>query len=543
MVRRWVWSVVICVALAAPLALLVLLLTVPTLDLRLHAPTGHFFIVSVATLASALIGLLLLIWVDSIRSTQTVFLGLGFVAVAVIFATHGLSTPGFIVGGAMAAPEGASELGGYDYGYAAPAAETAVDDHQEPFAVIVSAGLSQLVGAMFILLSGLPAGLPGIRATTRVRASFLPATLTALVAYFVVAMFMPSWLRFVPTAGWWNWAVMGVTLAMLAYATWRYWRVWRLTSFAGQLGTVMALVLLMETQISMHLGEVWHASWWLYHGLMLAAFLVLLGGWLAEARRAHSLLLFPRSLALRDGISRVHVARPDTLEALEIAVATKDTYTGEHMGRVAEYATALGEALALDKETLRRIDLAGRIHDVGKIAIPDAVLLKPGRLTEKEFEQVKHHAERGERIARASRALREVAPIVRAHHERFSGGGYPDGIAGDAIPLEARVISVVDTFDALSSPRVYRAARPLEEALAELERVAATQLDPEVVRAFLITSFSTATSTSVGEPPEGGRGRGAGDRRVGLVLIVSGGAGACWRGGIAQSKSRSTLPS
>jgi len=113
------------------------------------------------------------------------------------------------------------------------------------------------------------------------------------------------------------------------------------------------------------------------------------------------------------------------------------------------------------------------------------VLLKPGRLTEEEFEQIKHHAERGERIARASGALREVAPIVRAHHERFTGGGYPDGIAGDAIPLEARIISVVDTFDALSSPGVYRAARPLEEALAELERVAATQLDPDVVRAFL----------------------------------------------------------
>ncbi len=256
-------------------------------------------------------------------------------AVAIIFATHGLSTPGFIVGGgAVAAPEGASELG--FYGYAAPAGETAADDHQEPFAVIVSAGLSQLVGAMFILLSVLPAGLPGIRSTTRVRGWFLPATLTALVGYFVVAMFMPSWLRFVPTAGWWNWAVMGVTLAMLGYATWRYWRVWRLTSFAGQLGTVMALVLLMETQISMHLGEVWHASWWLYHGLMLAAFLVLLGGWLVEARRAHSLLLFPRSLALRDGISRVHVARPETLE---IAVATKDTYTRDHMGRAGSGST------------------------------------------------------------------------------------------------------------------------------------------------------------------------------------------------------------
>ena len=475
----------LCVALAAPMVALVVLLNSPSLDARIHAPTGHFYIVSAATLASAVIAVLLLVWVDSVRTTQTVFLGLGFAAIAVIFATHGLSTPGFIVGGHEAAPEALAELSGYDYGYAGSAGTAATGDHEEPFAVIVSAGLSQLVGAAFILLSVLPSSLPVLRTPTRVSLLVVPVALTALAAYFAVAMFQPSWLGVLPRSETWNASLMVATLSMLGYATWRYWQAWRLTNFAGQLGTVAALVLLMQTQVSMHYGNLWQLSWWLYHGLMLAAFLVLLGGWLIEARRARSLLLFPRALALRGGISRVHVARPETIEALERAVATKDGYTHEHMGRVAQYATDLGRELGLDREQLRRLDLAGRIHDVGKIAVPDAVLLKPGRLTEKEFEQMKHHAERGDRIARASSALREVAPIVRAHHERFTGGGYPDGLAGDAIPFEARVISVADTFDALTSPRVYRGSRPIDEAVAELERVAGVQLDPDMVRTFV----------------------------------------------------------
>ncbi|MGE5595572.1 MAG: HD-GYP domain-containing protein, partial [Hyphomicrobiales bacterium] len=112
-------------------------------------------------------------------------------------------------------------------------------------------------------------------------------------------------------------------------------------------------------------------------------------------------------------------------------------------------------------------------------------LLKPGKLTNEEFEQMKHHAARGEMIARQSRVLTEVALVVRAHHECFAGGGYPYGIAGERIPLAARFVAVADTFYALTSPRVYRRERPLAEAIAELRRVAGTQLDPRCVEAFL----------------------------------------------------------
>jgi HD-GYP domain-containing protein (c-di-GMP phosphodiesterase class II) len=155
------------------------------------------------------------------------------------------------------------------------------------------------------------------------------------------------------------------------------------------------------------------------------------------------------------------------------------------MGRVAEYSEAIARGLGLSEEQIATAVTAGRIHDVGKITVPDAVLLKPGRLTPQEFDTMKHHAARGEHNANSSAALKHVARVIRAHHERYGGGGYPDGLRGDAIPLEARIVAVADTFDALTSSRVYRPMRPWGDAVDELRRVAGTQLDPDCVEAFI----------------------------------------------------------
>lgn len=117
--------------------------------------------------------------------------------------------------------------------------------------------------------------------------------------------------------------------------------------------------------------------------------------------------------------------------------------------------------------------------------MPDSVLLKPGALTKQEFETVKGHTARGAHIALSTGSLAHLAPIVRGHHERYGGGGYPDGLKGDGIPMAARIVAVADTFDALTSTRSYRAARPTSEALRELWRAGGTQLDPRCVEAFL----------------------------------------------------------
>ena len=162
-----------------------------------------------------------------------------------------------------------------------------------------------------------------------------------------------------------------------------------------------------------------------------------------------------------ESAEQVIVSLAQTIEA-------RDEYTDGHCQRLALYATAVGEALGLATADLRALQRGGYLHDVGKIGIPDAVLLKPGPLTAPEFEIMKTHPVIGERLCGALRSLAQVRPIVRHHHERLDGSGYPDGLRGDEIPLLAQIIGLVDVYDALTTTRPYRAAMSLDRASAEL---------------------------------------------------------------------------
>jgi HD-GYP domain-containing protein (c-di-GMP phosphodiesterase class II) len=156
-----------------------------------------------------------------------------------------------------------------------------------------------------------------------------------------------------------------------------------------------------------------------------------------------------------------------------------------HVHRVGTYAYEIGLRLGLPPADLRDVVLAAQMHDIGKLNTPDAILFKPAGLTDDELHEMRKHAARSGEIAGHVRALRAVAHAVRSHHERFTGGGYPDGIAGDAIPLIARIVSVADTYDAMTTNRPYRQAMSHEAAIAELRRVRGTQLDPVCVDAFV----------------------------------------------------------
>ena len=171
--------------------------------------------------------------------------------------------------------------------------------------------------------------------------------------------------------------------------------------------------------------------------------------------------------------------------ALVEAVEAKDPYTRGHSERVRAIAVDVARELDLPQGDLDHVAWAAVLHDVGKIGVPDAVLCKPGPLTRDEYTFIKMHAERGCEILRHIERLQQCVPIVRHHHERFTGGGYPQGISGRAIPLGARIIAVADTYDAMTSSRAYRAGRSHGEAVAEIKRVSGTQLDPVVVDAFL----------------------------------------------------------
>src|SRR4051812_32948234 len=183
------------------------------------------------------------------------------------------------------------------------------------------------------------------------------------------------------------------------------------------------------------------------------------------------------------------------MESLSATVDARDAYTAGHSRRVQQLALAVGRELALSQAELELLGHAALFHDIGKLGIPDAILLKPSSLTDEEWEVMASHAAEGASIINRLGFLSDAVPAIRHHHERFDGNGYPDGLAGEVIPLGARIIHVADAFDSMLTTRVYRPARPANEALEELRRMAGSQFCPRCVGAL-----EAIVETEIGEP-------------------------------------------
>ncbi len=171
--------------------------------------------------------------------------------------------------------------------------------------------------------------------------------------------------------------------------------------------------------------------------------------------------------------------------AMANAVEAKDLSTELHYERLASMTARLGSEVGLPPDELEALAYGSLLHDVGKIGIPEAILSKAGTLTADEWTVMRRHPEIGERICRPLTLSRSFAPIVRHHHEQWDGAGYPDGLAGDAIPLGARIVALADSFDAMTHDRPYRGAMPIAEALSEIARAAGRQFDPGLAPLFL----------------------------------------------------------
>ena len=184
-------------------------------------------------------------------------------------------------------------------------------------------------------------------------------------------------------------------------------------------------------------------------------------------------------------VADLEAAFTATLAALTSTVEAKDDYTACHGEDVAELAERVALRMSLSSADVRDVRHAALLHDIGKIAIPSEILVKPAPLSEEEWVTMQGHAAAGGDLVGRIAAFAHLAPAVRASHERWDGGGYPDGLAGERIPLAARIIAACDTYDAIVTDRPYRPARSREEAGAELQRVAGTQLDPGVVDAVI----------------------------------------------------------
>ena len=201
-------------------------------------------------------------------------------------------------------------------------------------------------------------------------------------------------------------------------------------------------------------------------------------------------LITARTKILHNTMQQLEQSYDVTLEALGNALDLKDAETEGHSKRVTAYTLALGRAMGLSEPQLRVVGRGAFLHDIGKMAIPDAILRKPGRLTDAETAIMRTHSELGYRMVRKIPYLREAAEIVYAHQECFDGSGYPRGLAGEQIHIGARIFAVADTLDAITSNRPYRRARTITEARREVLRCAGTQFDPAIVDVFTATPDS-----------------------------------------------------
>ena len=188
---------------------------------------------------------------------------------------------------------------------------------------------------------------------------------------------------------------------------------------------------------------------------------------------------------LSETYEKLEQAYLESIQTLRYTVEAKDPYTRGHSDRVSLYSVLIGKYLGLSEKDLKTLEIGGLFHDIGKIGVPDAILRKETKLTDDEYSEIKNHPAIGAHILSSAEIFKDIIPIVKHHHEKYDGNGYPGRLKGEEIPYLARIAAIADTFDAMTSKRTYRDALPLETVIAEFERCRGTQFDPKLDDVFL----------------------------------------------------------
>ena len=191
------------------------------------------------------------------------------------------------------------------------------------------------------------------------------------------------------------------------------------------------------------------------------------------------------NVELSETYEKLEKAYMESIETVRYTVEAKDLYTRGHSDRVSEYSVLIGKKLGLNDEDIRRLRIGGLFHDVGKIGVPDSILQKNAKLTDDEYSQIKNHPTIGAHILSTASIFQDIIPIVKHHHERYDGNGYPSSLKGEEIPYLARIATVADSFDAMTSKRVYRDSLPMDIVISEIGKNKGTQFDPQIADAFL----------------------------------------------------------
>jgi hypothetical protein len=412
----------------------------------------HFYGVGMSALAATIAAATLTIAGARRRDGRTVLVGTGFSVMAALLAVHGLTTPGVLVG-----------MNG----------------------VISFSGAATLpVGGLVLALSTLP---PLRRPSTVGGLLTLQATLlTAILGLGLIGILLPDLVPSVPEPGG---AIAQTTLVagLVFYALlgWRAVKTYRLTRRGADLLVVLGIVWLTASlgpALLLHYDEL---GWWLGHLFELLGIALVGAAVAADLYRGAQSRPLAGDLRAAELVSEEEAFLGAQVRALTRLLAERDEYTEQHTRRVALRAVQVGEELGLSPERLRSLAAGGLLHDMGKLSVPDAILEKPGALTDEEYGVIKEHPESGRRLLEelggfASSVLR----LVSDHHERLDGNGYPQGADEEALDLETRILTVCDVYDALISKRVYRDAWPHERAIGLLHEETGTAFDPRCVAAL-----------------------------------------------------------
>ena len=506
MIRRGavLWS-----ALCTLPVLVLALLRLDTLpDPTWAGPVFHFYVVTFTALLAIGLAVLMRVAAAQLRDARVLILSLSFLSIAGIFLTHALTTPGVLVGdnpwvgfsARLSLLSGAALLATAAITWQ-PGIRARIVARQSLLtglcvafligyavvALVSSAQLSSSEAAEYAGMHDMPMG----QATTNTTVSsggygadYGAARPPAAAAPATPAATDLPWIYAQLNAPVLSWGLGGLTILLLALAALRFHRIYRRGPSPLAAGFLASGILLAQSQLAMLVGRPWHASWWEYHVLMLTAFAAAVAGLAREYAQTRSVSAIVGSLLLHDTVAQLEQGYTDVIVALVEAVEAKDPYTRGHTQRVAELSVLIGQQLGLADDRLRILNQSAMLHDIGKIGIPDSILHKPGPLDAHEFAVIQEHPLRGYRIIAQVRSLQAELDGVRSHHERLDGSGYPDGLRGSEIPLDARIIAVADVFDALTSERPYRAAWPVARALAIIDAEAGTKLDPDCVGAL-----------------------------------------------------------
>ena len=426
----------------------------PNIDVLIEKPTEHFYIVSAASIIAAIFAIIIGISGMRLRNLQVIFISLAFISLTVFFSLHGLSTPGFLL----------------------------------PFTHVVgiSVQLSFLLMSFWMWLSSQPSDLPIIKFIAGIKKYLVVGYTVILLLLSTLFFIRPELLNFIPIdESPISYFIAGVSITWALLSSFRYWQSYLYSRFPFQLGLSHIAVLIGVAQFIASTGTLWKTSWWYYHFILLIALFLVVISMINQFSLSRSLKGAISGLFSVDPVERLEAGISPQVQALISATEIRDPYTAGHSFRVALGSVQFGIELGLKPEQLRALAQGGILHDIGKLNVPENILNKPSKFDIEDYKIIQQHTVAGHEMCKRLGFMIEELEIIRFHHERYDGKGYPDQLDGESIPFLARLLSIVDVYDALTSDRIYRPALSVTEAREILKKEMGKSFAPNLLTKWL----------------------------------------------------------